>query len=230
MHLCFCFGGNMKEFKAAIFDLDGTLIDSMYVWSKVDQDFLTERGIEVTEEYTEAVKGMFFETAARYTIQKYGLKESTEQIISIWLNMARYEYEHNVKLKPFVREYIGLLREKGIKTGLATSSNPYLLEPVLSSNNADKLFDAVCYTSQAGRNKSFPDIYLMTAERLGVSPESCIVFEDIPEGITGAGLAGMYTVAVYDKASENYADRLKKTADRYIYSFSEMVGELYGKE
>lgn len=220
----------MKEFKAAIFDLDGTIIDSMYVWSKVDRDFLTERGIEVTDEYTEAVRGMFFETAARYTIRKYGLKESVEQIISIWLNMARYEYEHNVKLKPYVKEYLELLRSKGIKTGLATSSNPYLLEPVLASNNADKLFDTVCYTSQAGRDKSFPDVYLLTAQRLCAEPESCIVFEDIPEGIKGAGLAGMFTVAVYDKASENYSDLLKKTADRYIYSFSEMVGELYGKK
>ena len=218
----------MKDYSAAIFDLDGTLVDSMYVWNKVDQDFLTERGIPVTEEYTNAVRGMFFETAARYTIETYGLTESVEQIISIWLNMARYEYEHHVRLKPGARDYLIALRQKGIRIGMATSSNPYLLEPVLKSNGVRQFFDAICYTSQVGQNKSFPDIYLFTAERLGQKPEDCVVFEDIPEGIEGARKAGMYTVAVYDKASEDYAQILRQTADRYIISFSEMGGELHG--
>ena len=96
----------MTDFKAAIFDLDGTLIDSMYVWEKVDRDFLTERGIEVTDEYTEAVRGMYFESAARYTIARYGFKESIEQIIQIWLNMARYEYENNVRLIDYKKKMI----------------------------------------------------------------------------------------------------------------------------
>ena len=218
----------MVQWKAAIFDLDGTLIDSMYVWEKVDHDFLTERGIPVTAEYTEAVRGMYFESAARYTIEKYGLKESPEQIIHIWLNMARYEYEHNVRLKPFAGELLLGMRSQGMKIGMATSSNPFLLEPVLKSNGVEKMFDAVCYTSQAGRNKSFPDVYLYTAERLGVKPQDCIVFEDIIEGINGAKQAGMFTVAVYDKASEENREEIKRIADRYIYGFKEMAGEYYG--
>lgn len=218
----------MAQWKAAIFDLDGTLIDSMYVWEKVDRDFLTERGIPVTAEYTEAVRGMYFESAARYTIEKYGLKESVEQIIQIWLNMARNEYENNVKLKPFAGELILRMRSQGMKIGMATSSNPYLLEPVLKSNGVEEMFDAVCYTSQAGRNKSFPDVYLYTAERLGVRPQDCIVFEDIIEGIKGANRAGMYTVAVFDKASEENREELERISDRYIEGFMEMVGEFYG--
>lgn len=218
----------MTDFKAAIFDLDGTLVDSMYVWNKVDKLFLSQRGIEVTEEYTEAVKGMFFETAARYTIEKYNLKESVEQIVQTWLSMAKYEYEHNVKLKPFAYEYLSLLKTQGIKIGMATSSNPYLLEPVLKSNGVEDFFDTVCYTSQVGRNKSFPDIYLYTANQLKASPEECLVLEDITDGVSGAKKAGMYTVAVYDKASEKDKELLKKTADRYIYSFSEMAGDFYG--
>ena len=218
----------MTDFKAAIFDLDGTLIDSMYVWEKVDRDFLTERGIEVTTEYTDAVRGMYFESAARYTIAKYGFKESVEQIIQIWLNMARYEYEHNVRLKPYAKEYLQYLRNKGVKTGLATSSNPYLLEPVLLSNGVNELFDAVCYTSQVGKNKRFPDIYLFTAKKLGVRPSECMVFEDITDGIDGANKAGMYTVAVFDKASESSREYLERNADKYICHFSEMVGKHYG--
>ena len=121
----------MRDFEAAIFDLDGTVIDSMYVWQKVDVDFLTKRGIPVTKEYTETVRGMFFETAAEYTRSTYGLNESVEEIVKTWLEMARYEYANNVRLKPFTKEYLDYLKERSVKLGMATSSNPALLEPVL---------------------------------------------------------------------------------------------------
>ena len=215
----------MERFKAAIFDADGTIIDSMYVWEKVDRDFLKERGIAVTQEYTDAVRGMFFVTAAEYTKNKYNLDESIEEIMQVWLEMARHEYEFNVRSKPFVKEYLEYLRCRDIKIGLATSSDPYLLEPVLQNNGLHKYFDTVCYTSEVGKNKKFPDVYIKTAEKLCVSPEKCIVFEDIPDGIEGADKAGMYTVAVYDRASEKDFDYLKRKAKKYIFDFSEMLGE-----
>ena len=217
----------MCRFKAAIFDADGTIIDSMYVWEKVDRDFLTEHGIAVTQEYSDAVRGMFFRTAAEYTKAKYGLDESVEDIMQAWLGMARREYEFNVRSKPFVKEYLEYLKQKNIRIGLATSSDPYLLEPVLKNNGLHEYFDTVCYTSEVGKNKSFPDVYIRTAEKLCVAPESCIVFEDIPEGIEVADKAGMYTVAVYDRASEKDLDHLKRKADKYIFDFSEMLGEKF---
>ena len=215
----------MKGFRAAIFDADGTIIDSMYVWEKVDRDFLTEHGIPVTQEYSDAVKGMFFKTAAEYTKSRYSLEESVEDIMQTWLDMARYEYEHNVRTKPYVREYLEYLRENDVRIGLATSSDPYLLEPVLKNNGLEEYFDTVCYTSEVGKNKSFPDVYIRTAEKLEVEPEKCMVFEDIPEGITGANKAGMYTIAVYDRASEKNSDCLRKKAKKYIFGFAEMLEE-----
>ncbi len=215
----------MISFRAAIFDLDGTLVDSMYVWEKVDVVFLTGRGIPVTREYTETVRGMFFETAAEYTKSAYGLQESVQEIVRIWLDMARYEYAHHVRLKPFAKEYLDELKNKGVRLGMATSSDPYLLEPVLEHNNVRHYFDVVCYTSEVGKNKSHPDIYLYTAKKLGVAEKDCVVFEDIPEGVCGAKSAGIYTVAVYDSASEENVPLLKNTADRFISDFSEMLGE-----
>lgn len=213
----------MSGIKAAIFDLDGTIVDSMYVWAKVDNDFLANRGIEVTQEYTNAVKTMFFETAAKYTIDTYHLTESVEQVIEIWLNMARREYEFNVKPKANICKYLDFLKKQGIKIGMATSSNPYLTEPVLKNNDMIKYFNEICYTSQVGKSKEFPDIYLYTAKKLKVSPSECVVFEDIIEGVCGAKKAGMKTVAVYDKMSESDTDILRKTADKYIFDFSEML-------
>lgn len=213
----------MNNKKAAIFDLDGTLIDSMYVWSKIDEDFLTDRGIEPTAEYSEKMRGMYFQNAAEYTKNTYGLDESVEEIVKIWLDMARYEYEHNVPLKKYAAEYLGLLREKGIRIGMATSSMPYLLEPVLKRNGIDQYFDEICYTHTVGKTKDNPDIYLYTAERLGVTPDRCVVYEDIPEGIGGANKAGMFTVAVFDSANIDKIDELRSSADLYIDSFDEIM-------
>ena len=212
----------MEDIKAAIFDFDGTLVDSMYVWSKVDQDFLSKRGIEVTDEYTDKMLSMFFETAAAYTKETYGLNESVEEIMNEWLEMAHDEYAANVRVKEGAADYIRSLREKGIRIGMATSNNPYLLMPCLENNGLSLCFDVICYTSEVGVNKSNPDIYLYTAGKLGVKPEECVVFEDIIEGLKSSSSVGMKTVAVYDPSNDDYKDEIIKTADRYISSYLDM--------
>ena len=102
------------DIKAAIFDLDGTLVDSMYVWKKVDEDFLTARGIPTSEDYTDKMRTMFFETAAAYTKETYKLDESVEEIMQVWLDMAHYEYANNVRAKKGALEFLLSMKEKGI--------------------------------------------------------------------------------------------------------------------
>ncbi len=216
-------GMAMADIRAAIFDFDGTLADSMYVWEKVDKDFLSKRGIPVTAEYTDNVRSMFFETAAVYTKSKYNLPESVDEIMNIWLRMAHKEYARNVKVKKDALRYLKELKLRGIMLGMATSSNPYLLMPCLENNGMDGLFDCICYTSEVGMNKSNPEIYIYTAKKLGVRPEECVVFEDIIEGLNSAKSAGMKTVAVYDKSNEAYIDEIKASADKFILSYSEMI-------
>lgn len=211
--------------KAAIFDLDGTLVDSMYVWRKVDEDFLTARNIPVTDEYTDKMRTMFFETAAAYTKETYSLDESVEEIMQVWLDMAHFEYANCVRTKPGAVAFIRFLREKGMHIGMATSNNPYLLRPCLENNGMHGLFDAVCYTSEVGMNKSNPDIYIYTAEKLGVKPSECIVFEDIPEGIISSSSVGMMTAAVYDPSNEQYVDILKEKSDIFVRSYTKLIDE-----
>lgn len=213
----------MNEIKAIIFDLDGTLIDSMYVWRKIDIDFLAERGLKVPPDYEQAIKTMHFETAAEYTIARFGFKETPQEIMSIWLNMALNEYAHNVRLKDNAEELLKRLKTLSVKIGIATSSKPILAEPVLKNNGVYDYFDIICYTSEVGLDKRHPDIYLLTAKKLGVKPEECIVFEDIIDGINGAKLAGMRTIAVYDEGSADDVEMLKSVADKYIYSFTELL-------
>lgn len=213
----------MNEIKAVIFDLDGTLVDSTYVWNKIDIDFLAKRGFEVPADYSQAIKTMHFETAAEYTISRFHLSESVDEIVKIWLDMAVNEYTHNVKLKDGAKELLKRLKILDTKIGIATSSKPLLTEPVLKNNGIYDYFDTICCTSQVGKDKRHPDIYLFTAEKLDVKPEECVVFEDIVDGINGAKLAGMKTIAVYDKSSEEDCETLKSLADEYILSFSELL-------
>lgn len=213
----------MSEIKAAIFDLDGTLVDSMYVWHRVDVDFLSQRGFEVPDDYSKAIKTMHFETAAEYTIARFKLNETVEEIVSVWLNMALNEYTYNVRLKSGAKELLEKLSNEGLRLGIATSSKPFLAEPVLKNNGIYNYFDTICCTSQVGKDKRHPDIYLFTADKLGVKPEECVVFEDIVDGINGACSAGMRTVAVYDKESSSEKEILKKLSDRYIMSFEELL-------
>ncbi|MDO5387663.1 MAG: HAD family phosphatase, partial [Clostridia bacterium] len=115
--------------KAVIFDFDGTIADSSYVWQKVDEDFFRKRGMEVPLDYVEAISTMSFYEGAVFTKEKYNLPETPEDIMAEWKVHAQFEYANNVKLKPYVKEYIAYLKNKGYKTGIATASNPEFYLP-----------------------------------------------------------------------------------------------------
>ena len=96
----------LERMKGAIFDLDGTLLDSMGVWRKIDEDFLGKRGYLVPEDYLKAITSMNFKGAADYTIERFGLNEHPEDIMEEWFAMAIAAYTYHVQLKPYVREYL----------------------------------------------------------------------------------------------------------------------------
>ena len=98
----------MFDFKGAIFDLDGTIANSLYVWKKVDIDFFGKRGLEIPEGYAEKIGSMSFNDAAKFTKEEYGFSESVDEIMAEWYDMAVNEYSFNVKPKPFAKEYIAM--------------------------------------------------------------------------------------------------------------------------
>lgn len=209
--------------KAVIFDFDGTIADSVYVWNKVDRDFFARRGMEVPEDYVDAISTMSFYNGAVYTKEKYSIKESVGDIMEEWNTHALEEYENNVRLKPYVRNYIYRLRQQGIKIGLATASNPEFYLPVLKREGIMGYFDAFADGSDKNvRNKDFPDIYLLCAERLKTEPSQCRVYEDVIKGVLSAKSAGMEVIAVYDKSNESRWEEIKASADAYIMDFSQL--------
>ncbi len=212
----------LKPFSAAVFDLDGTLLNSLGVWKDVDNTFLQKRGIPVPPDYQTAISSMSMLETAHYTIARFSLPETPEDLIAEWLDMAKTAYATTVDLKPYAKEYLQKLHASGIPLAVATSSAEELFLPALERNGVKDLFSAFVTTGQVGRGKNFPDVYLEAAKRLGVSPNKCAVFEDVLAAIKVAREAGFYTVAVQDGYSPE-EEPLRKAADEYLTSYGELI-------
>ena len=206
-----------KSIRAAVFDLDGTLLDSLGAWADVDVRFFAKRGLPVPEDYFERIKTMDLKDAAVYTKSRYRIPQSTEEIVAEWLSMISEEYALRIGMKEGAAQYLERLFGEGKKLGIATSSSPELFLPCLKRHGVEHYFSSYTTTREA-RGKQFPDVYLLAAERLGVPPKECAVFEDIPEGVQSAKRGGFYTVAVCSPASPFY-DVMRETADAITERF-----------
>ncbi len=214
---------NIKNFKGAIFDLDGTLLDSMNIWHDVDVEFFKRRNLPLDSGYVDIIKNMHLPAAAVYTKEKYNLKESAEQIVDEWLQLCSEAYLSNVDLKPGVYDYLKKLHDNGVKMAFATASEKIVCEQTLKNHGIFDFFTDFAYVSEINIGKTEPDIYLLASERIGFKPHECIVFEDIIEGIRSAKKANFITCGVYDKSSEQDTDEIRNIADYYIKSFDELL-------
>lgn len=212
--------------KAYIFDLDGTLLDSMHVWEQIDVDFLSGRGIDVPPDYIDVICSKSFPEAAAYTIERFGLPDGVDDLLREWNRMAEHAYGHTVRLKPYAKEFLVTLKERGAKLGIATSLPEALYEPALKNNGIRGLFDVICSTDEVSHGKTRPDVFLFAARKLGVDPVDCVVFEDIPQAIESAKKAGMTVYGVYDESSSEHWEWIKKIADGVVYDFEEAIAEL----
>lgn len=216
----------LRDIKAVIFDMDGTIIDSMWVWKEVDVDFLKKRGIELPEDLQRAIEGLSFTETAVYFKERFNLKESIEEIKDEWMDMVDHYYRNIIQAKKGVHKFLKYLKENGYLIGMATSNNRQLVEAVLLRNNILQYFDEIVTTCEVPRDKSFPDVFLETAKRLNVKPQECIVFEDTVPAVRGARAAGMKVVGVYDENGTCTPDELKEITDHLIEDFEDIVEEL----
>lgn len=207
---------DIKDFKGHIFDLDGTLTKSNHVWSKIDEEFLGKRGIEVPEDYFKQVSAMNFEQAAVYTNDRFSLGENIQDIMKEWFDMAVYEYTNVIGLCGNAGEYVRCLKDQGRKIALATASTEELYRPVLKRNGILDCFDCFVSTEQVKRGKGFPDVYELAAEKLGLDAQDCVVYEDIVEGIKGAKAGGFFAVACLNDHYSHDWDEMRDIADEIV--------------
>ena len=204
----------MIPFKAAIFDLDGTVLDSLSVWRHVDDRFFGARGIWTPEDYDRKVSGMSFMETVAYTLRRFDLPDSPESVVAEWTALARDEYAHHVDLVPGAREYLRALKRSGVRLAAATANRAELFMPALEHLGIAELFEAIVTTGDVGdKNKADGALFLLAAQKLGAVPRDCAVFEDTLQGVLGARAAGMKVYAVRSIACAHNLCEIDALAD-----------------
>ena len=209
--------------KAAIFDLDGTLIDSMWVWADIDINYLEQFGFKPPADLKAVIEGMSMRETAVYFKERFSIADTVEDIQEAWNLMAYDRYNKKVKLKPLVFDLLRILRSEGLALGIATSNSRILTEAVLASNGILNLFEVILTGEDVKNGKPDPEIYLTAAERLEVFPEDCIVFEDVLMGVLAGKNAGMSVCAVYDPWNDPQKQEIIRTADFYVNDYEEIA-------
>lgn len=213
----------LKNIEGAVFDLDGTLLDSSWVWEKVDEKFLGDRGFQVPDDYVDEISPLSAERAAVYTIERFGLNEDKDDIVREWIEMAKKEYATEVVCKPYAKEFLEELHKLNIKMAVATSSDRELFMKTLEREGILKYFQKIVTVDEVERGKGYPDIYEEAARRIKVNPHKCLVFEDILAGVTGASLGEFNVVAVFDEKSKHNWEKIKSISKYSINDYKELL-------
>lgn len=211
-----------RDIDAVLFDLDGTLIDSMWIWRDIDIAFLGERNISMPADLQKIIEGKSFQETAIYFKETFHLPETIDEIKDIWNRMAFEKYAHGMQLKPGADKFLNMLHSADIPMGIATSNSRHLTESCLADIGILHLFGTIVTGCEVTNGKPQPDMYLKAAANLKVLPEKCLVFEDVPMGIIAGKRAGMKTCAVYDSFSEHMDKEKRRLADFYIASYDEI--------
>lgn len=196
----------LKNIEGAVFDLDGTLLDSSWVWEKVDE-----------------ISPLGAERAAVYTIERFGLNEDKDDIVREWIEMAKKEYATEVVCKPYAKEFLEELHKLNIKMAVATSSDRELFMKTLEREGILEYFQKIVTVDEVERGKGYPDIYEEAARRIKVNPHKCLVFEDILAGVTGASLGEFNVVAVFDEKSKHNWEKIKSISKYSINDYKELL-------
>lgn len=211
------------DFLHAIFDLDGTLLDSMPVWETLGERYLQAHG-------KKALPGMRADTAllsmrqtADYFIERYGIPGTQQSVMDEINAMAADDYLHRVPAKPYVPEYLAHLKANGVNLCLATATDRPLVEGALKRLDLLSFFDRIFTCTEFGVGKDRPDIFYAAMEFLGGVQENSMVFEDALHAIETAGAAGFRITAVYDETMEKKWPQICALTERQIHSYRELL-------
>lgn len=209
----------MEKIKYAIFDADGTLMDSMHIWDTVDSAFLMMHGIEPKENRLFRKYG-YFNTINRM-IEEYNLNMTFDEVKAQIMKILEYYYENVAAAKEGVAEFLKTLRDNGVRCVVATATDRYLMEPALERNGLLGYFDKVFTTRDIGLSKHQPDVFNMARDFMGAD-ENLFIFEDAAYAIDTAKNAGYRVIAVEDYSAEDDREHIIETADYYVKDYSEM--------
>lgn len=204
--------------KGAIFDLDGTLLDSMWIWDTIGEAYLRSLGIEPRENLAETFKTFTLEKAAEYFRKHYGVTQTVAQIVDGVNGMVEKFYQDTVPLKKGVHEFLERLSENGVKMCIATVTDRYLVEAALKRLEIRNYFSEIFTTAEVGCDKTTPQIYRTALVHLETEKSETIVFEDAYHALMTAKNDGFPVAAVYDKHEIRQAE-MRANGDYYITDY-----------
>lgn len=206
--------------KAAIFDLDGTLLDSMEAWNELDANFLRSLGKEPKPGLQEAVMALTLRQSAAYFQSEYGVRLSEEEIIRRIEGAIRQAYEVYIPLKNGARAVLELLRERNIPMAVATATELHLASAALQRLGVMEFFSEIFTCELVGKGKREPDVFFAAAAHLGAEPKETLVFEDAAFAAQTAHDAGFRVAFVHDEVSAKGGDA--PFADLQLHDFREL--------
>lgn len=202
--------------KGAIFDLDGTLLDSMSIWDRAGELFLEKLGIQAEKDLGQTMFAMSMEEGAKFLQKQYELTQDIEEIMEGINKTVREFYYYQVELKKGARNLLDKMKQAGFTLVAATSSDRNNIEAALRRLEILPCFDRIYTCTEIGVGKDQPDIYLAAAGVLGLPPARIWVFEDALHALETAHRAGFLTAAVYDSWSRKEQEEIQKICDIYL--------------
>ncbi len=206
----------------AIFDLDGTILDSMPMWRALCPALLCEHGI-LHGDLNNVLAAKTLRQSADFIADTFPIKLTGDEILNKWEAEVTWQYENVLQLKDGAAEFLAFLKEGGIGLCVATLTDRRHAVPALSRLGVLDMFEFVVTVPEVGRGKHFPDVYLEAAERLRLRPQQCLVFEDTLYAIETAKRAGFRVCAVYDDSQKRVRTEIEAASDVFINCFTEYV-------
>lgn len=209
--------------KHCIFDLDGTLLDSMTTWPPAMIKIMDDAGLEYPDDVVNIMTPIGFNGCADYFISLGHPEKNPERLTDIMYDYLVDDYSNRVMIKPYVKEMLEKLRDDGIKIYALTASPHRTVDPCLAHNGIAHFFEEVMSTDDLMMKKSDPEIYKEVARRLGVRPDEIEFYDDNNVALRTAKSVGFRVIGVYDSVTEQYREEIESFADGYVECFSEMI-------
>ena len=209
--------------QSAIFDMDGTLVDSMQVWKTAAVNVLRSMGIEPAPDMHDHISDLTVYDGAKYCVDTYHLDMSVEQFIQLIDAYMENFYRTEVQLKPGVKKFLSLLKMDGVWMYIATNTDRHLVEIALKRTGISDYFRGILTCGEVGvGKKESPEIYERALRRLRSNKKDTVIFEDALHAIRTAKAAGFRVCAIYDDFEKESQDEIRTLSDYYIESFEEM--------
>ncbi len=203
----------------AVFDVDGTILDSMNLWTELDSHYLRSLGVEPPENLSSVLKTMSLKQCAEYFLREFRLPYTVPEIMEQINRLVEEEYFYNVPLKPGAAEYLDFLSREGVRMCIATASEYAHVEAALKRLQVLRHFEFILTCTQIGFGKDSPEIFMLAARRFGAEPERITVYEDALHALKTAKAAGFRTAAVFDEFSKEDWEAAEQISDMAIVDY-----------